>query len=88
MPKENSRAASVGGLALAATGVSHFVVPAVYDEITKAAFPTNTRQHVYIDGAIETAVGLGLAAQRTRKLAAVGLVLYLLYMMGNVVRNR
>ncbi|VEG51464.1 membrane protein [Mycolicibacterium aurum] len=88
MSKENSRAASIGGLALAATGVSHFVAPQVYEGITKAAFPTNTRQHVYIDGAVETAVGLGLAVQRTRKIAVVGLVVYLLYMMGNVVRNR
>jgi uncharacterized membrane protein len=86
--KENSRAATVTGLALAGTGVSHFVVPQVYEGFTKPAFPTNTRQHVYIDGAIETAVGLGLAAQKTRKLAVVGLVLYLLYLAGNVVRNR
>ncbi|PRC45699.1 hypothetical protein C6A85_93835 [Mycobacterium sp. ITM-2017-0098] len=88
MSKENSRAASIAGLALAGTGVSHFVVPQVYEGFTKPAFPTNTRQHVYIDGAIETAVGLGLAAQKTRKLAVVGLVLYLVYLAGNVVRNR
>jgi uncharacterized membrane protein len=86
--KENSRAASIAGLALAAAGVSHFVVPQVFDGLTKPAFPTNTRQHIYIDGAIETAVGLGLAAQKTRKLALVGLVAYLLYVAGNVVRNR
>lgn len=88
MPKENSRAAGVAGLVLAATGVSHFVAPQLYDGVTKSAFPTNTRQHVYIDGAIETAVGLGFAAQKTRKLAAVGLVVYLAYMLGNVARNR
>lgn len=88
MSKENSRAASVAGLALAGTGLSHFVAPQLYENFTKPAFPTNTRQHVYIDGAIETAVGLGFAVQRTRKLAVVGLVVYLLYMVGNVVRNR
>jgi uncharacterized membrane protein len=86
--KDNSRAASIAGLALAATGVSHFVVPDVFEDFTKPAFPTNTRQHIYIDGAIETAVGLGLAVQKTRKLALVGLVAYLLYVAGNVVRNR
>jgi hypothetical protein len=31
---------------------------------------------------------LGIAAQKTRKLALVGLVAYLLYVAGNVVRNR
>jgi uncharacterized membrane protein len=85
---ENSRAATVAGLVLAGTGVSHFVVPQVYEGVTKAAFPTNTRQHVYIDGAIETAVGLGIASPKTRKFALIGLVLYLVYMAGNVARNR
>jgi uncharacterized membrane protein len=88
VPKENSRAATVAGLALAGTGLSHFVVPQVYEGVTKAAFPTNTRQHVYIDGAIETAVGLGIASPKTRKLALAGLAGYGLYMAVNVARNR
>lgn len=88
MSNDNSRAASVAGLVLAATGVSHFVVPQFYESFTKPAFPTNTRQHVYIDGAIETAVGLGFAAQKTRKLAVLGLIGYLIYMGANIVRNR
>ena len=88
MPKENSRAATVAGLALAGTGLSHFVVPQVYEGLTKSAFPTNTRQHIYIDGAIETVVGLGIASPKTRKLALGGLVAYGLYMAVNVARNR
>lgn len=88
MPKENSRAATIAGLTLAGAGLAHFAVPQLFEGLTKPAFPTNTRQHVYIDGGIETAVGLGLAAQRTRKLAIAGLIGYLLYLAGNVVRNR
>ncbi|MBB2989334.1 putative membrane protein [Mycolicibacterium iranicum] len=88
MPKENSRVATVAGLALAGTGLSHFVAPHLYEDLTKQAFPTNTRQHVYIDGALETAVGLGIASPKTRKLALVGLVAYLGYMLANVARNR
>ena len=88
MPKENSRATTIGGLALAGTGLAHFVVPELFEGMTKPAFPTNTRQHVYIDGGIETAVGLGLAAKKTRKLAILGLIGHLLYLTGNVVRNR
>ena len=88
MSKENSRAATVAGVALAGAGLAHFAVPQLFEGLTKPAFPTNTRQHVYIDGGIETAVGLGLAAQRTRKLAIAGLIGYLLYLTGNVVRNR
>ena len=84
MPKQDSRAATIGGLALAGTGLAHFGVPQLFEGMTKAAFPTDTRAHVYI----ETAVGLGLAAQRTRKLAILGLIGYLLYLTGNAVRNR
>lgn len=88
MPKDNSRAATVAGLALAGAGLAHFVVPQLFEGPTKAAFPDNTRQHVYADGGIETAVGLGLAAKKTRKLAVLGLIGYLLYLVGNVVRPR
>ncbi len=88
MPKENSHITTIAGLALAGAGVAHFVVPQLFEGLTKPAFPSNTRQHVYIDGGIETAVGLGLAAQQTRKLALIGLAGYLLYLIGNVVHNR
>ncbi|MGB2919184.1 MAG: hypothetical protein WA944_00990 [Mycobacterium sp.] len=88
MPKENSRVTTIGGLALAVTGLAHFVAPQLFEGLTESAFPTDTRRHVYIDGGIETAVGLGLAAPQTRKFAVAALIGYLLYMAGNVVRNR
>ncbi len=88
MSKENSRAATVAGLVLAGAGLSHFVAPRLFEGLTESAFPDNTRQHVYIDGGIETAVGLGLAVQQTRKVAVVGLVGYLIYLVGNVIRNQ
>ncbi|MBX7454772.1 hypothetical protein GR927_42895 [Mycolicibacterium sp. 3033] len=88
MPQQNSRAAKTAGLALAATGLSHFVAPGVYEPMTKAAFPTNTRTHVYVDGGIETALGLGIAAPKTRKLAMLGALAYLAYLAGNVIRQK
>lgn len=88
MPEENSRAATIAGIALAGAGLAHFAVPQLFEGLTKPAFPDDTRQHVYIDGGIETVVGLGLAVQRTRKLAIAGLIGYLLYLAGNVARNR
>ncbi len=54
----------------------------------QARVPDDTRTHVYIDGGIETAVGLGIAARKTRKFAVLGLVAYLLYLGGNVVRQK
>ncbi len=88
MPKQNSRAATVAGLALAGTGLAHFAAPQLFVGLTEPAFPDNTRQYVYINGGIETAVGLGLAARHTRKLGVIGLVGYLIYLAGNVIRNQ
>ena len=59
--KKNSRTAQIAGLAVAGIGLSHFSSPQLFESITKAAFPRNTRQHIYINGGIETALGLGLA---------------------------
>ncbi|TRW82746.1 hypothetical protein FK535_12335 [Mycolicibacterium sp. 018/SC-01/001] len=88
MPQQNSSAAKIAGLGLAATGLSHFVAPQIYEGMTKAAFPDNTRTHVYVDGGIETALGLGLAAAKTRKLALLGLLAYGAYLGGNVIRQK
>jgi uncharacterized membrane protein len=79
---------ALAGLAVAGVGVAHFVRPELFDDITGQAFPRDTRKHVYVDGGIETAIGLGLAARKTRKLAIVGLIGYGAYLAGNVVRNR
>ena len=80
--------AKLAGLAVAGVGVAHFVKPELFDDVTAQAFPRDTRKHLYIDGGMETAIGLGLAAQKTRKLAVVGLLGYGAYLAGNVVRNR
>lgn len=76
------------GVALAAAGVSHFVKPGIYQPVTTAAFPENTRRHVYTNGGIETALGLALIAPRTRKIGLAGVVDYLAYLGGNVIRRR
>ena len=72
--KKNSRAAALAGLAIAGAGVSHFASPALFEGVTKSAFPRDTRKHVYINGGIETAIGLGFSARKTRQLAIVGLI--------------
>jgi uncharacterized membrane protein len=86
--KKNSRAAVFSGLALAGTGVAHFVRPELFEDITKAAFAGDTRQHTYTNGGLETAIGLGIAVQKTRKLAVVGLLVYGAYLGANIARNR
>jgi uncharacterized membrane protein len=81
-----SRAAALVGLGLAGVGVAHFVKPEVFDAVTGQTFPRDTRKHVYIDGGVETAIGLGLTSPRA--LAIIGLIGYGAYLAGNVVRNR
>ncbi len=80
--------AKLAGLALAGVGVAHFTSPRLFDDITKQAFPRDTRRHLYINGGIETAIGLGFSSRKTRPLAIVGLIGYGAYLAGNVVRNR
>jgi uncharacterized membrane protein len=78
----------LAGLGLAGVGLAHFVSPRLFDSMTAQAFPKDTRQHTYIDGGIETALGLGLAVPKTRKLALIGALGYVAYLAGNVARNR
>lgn len=75
-------------MALAATGLSHFFKPQMYEKLTALAFPNNTRRHVYVDGAIETAIGVGLVAPKTRKFAYAGIAGYLGYLIFGAIRSR
>ncbi|MGZ6779078.1 MAG: hypothetical protein ACXVGO_08805 [Mycobacterium sp.] len=83
-----SRIATLAGLAVAGVGVAHFVKPEAFEDITVRAFPRDTRKHLFINGGLETAIGLGLSSRKTRKLAVVGLIGYGAYLAGNVARNR
>ena len=86
--RHHSRAAKLAGLAVAGIGLSHFTSPQLFDGITKQAFPRNSRHHLYINGGIETALGLGLSLAKTRPMAIVGTIGYVAYLAGNVARNR
>jgi uncharacterized membrane protein len=89
VPEESSsKLPALAGLALAGTGVAHFVRPELFEGITKAAFPDDTAKYLKINGGLETALGLGLAVPSTRKLALVGLLGYGGYLAVNVIRNR
>ncbi|BBX88715.1 hypothetical protein H5U98_27150 [Mycolicibacterium boenickei] len=85
---KNSTLAKLVGLSVAGAGVSHFVKPQLFESITKPAFPKDTQRHIYTNGGIETAIGLGLLLPKTRKLAKIGTLGYVAYLAGNAVRNR
>lgn len=79
---------SVIGAALAATGLAHFVKPAVFEPLTRTAFPNNPRRATYVNGGIETALGVGLAVPQTRRIAVAGLAGYVGWLGFNAVRAR
>jgi uncharacterized membrane protein len=87
MSRKSNRLARVSGLALAGAGAAHFTSPQLFEPITKSAFPHNTRQQVYTNGAIETALGLGFSTRQTRSLAIVGFIGYVAYLGGNAIRS-
>ncbi len=89
MPQENSsKLPTFAGLALAGTGVAHFIRPELFQGITKSAFPKDTARYLKINGSLETALGLGVAMPQTRKLALAGLLGYGGYLAVNMIRNR
>lgn len=77
----------LSGLVIASVGLAHFAKPEAFESITKSAFPDNTRQHIAINGGIETLLGVGLAAPKTRRLAVIGSMGYLAYLGANLIRN-
>lgn len=85
---KNSKLIKLVGLGVAGAGVSHFVKPQLFESVTKPAFPKDTQKHIYTNGGIETAIGVGLLLPKTRKLATIGTLGYLAYLAGNAVRNR
>ena len=76
------------GAALAAMGLSHFAKPEVFEKITAPAFPENTRRHVYTNGTIETALGVGMLVPKARRFALAGVAAYLIYLVLGAVRSR
>jgi uncharacterized membrane protein len=73
------------GLLLAGSGVAHFAAPALFEPVTKVAFPEDTEQWTYRNGATEVAIGLALAGKRTRKLGTVGLLGYVGFLGSRVL---
>lgn len=85
--KSGTPLVTLAGLTVAAVGVSHFAKPALWESLTAQAFPRDTRKHVYTNGGIETALGLGLALPKTRKLAIIAGIGYVTYLGGAVARS-
>jgi|ERR1700758_3392518 uncharacterized membrane protein len=76
------------GLAIAGIGLAHFAFPGYFDPINAMAFPARPRQYTYINGGIETAMGLMLMSPAPRIFFRALSVGYVCYLLGNLVRAR
>lgn len=74
---------------MAAVGLAHFARPTSFEPINRRlGFTTNTRRHVYVNGAIETAIGLLAAPERTRPMSATLGAAYGLYLTSSALHAR
>lgn len=64
------------GVAMAATGIAHFVAPRAFVALSKPVFHDDTEKWVQINGATETAIGLAFLDRRTRPYGLIGVLAY------------
>ncbi|SFB19964.1 hypothetical protein SAMN05216266_10672 [Amycolatopsis marina] len=81
-------AAKTFGFLLAATGAAHFAAPQVFEPVSAAAFPEDTRSWVYRNGATELAIGLAVVNRRTRKLGFAAFAAYGAWLGSRVAAGR
>ncbi|OBK98403.1 hypothetical protein A5645_03420 [Mycobacterium asiaticum] len=74
--------------AVIAIGLSHFLWPSAFDPINRLAFPRYPRRFTYVNGAIETAIGVLMVRSETRRLSRVAGACYATYLAGNVARHK
>src|SRR6185437_16319022 len=76
------------GLIVTGTGLAHFAFPDYFEPINAVAFPERPREFTYINGGVETVLGLALLSLRARMLTKVLGVAYAFHLLGNVGRSQ
>ncbi|WP_231744605.1 DoxX-like family protein [Mycobacterium sp. GA-1199] len=62
------------------TGAAHFVVPRLFDPVNRLGFPARARTFTYVNGGLETLMGLLMAIPRTRRLSTLVSACYVAYL--------
>ncbi|MEZ0351107.1 hypothetical protein [Mycobacterium sp. pR1184] len=75
-------------LAIVAIGLAHFVFPSIFDRINRVGFPERTRRFTFLNGAIETTIGVLTAIPGDRRPLAAVSAGYLIYLSYNVIRTQ
>lgn len=76
------------GLLGALIGVAHFVIPRIFDPFNRLGFPNHARTFTYVNGAIETALGVLLLSTHTRRPTAVLSACYITYLTISIFRTQ
>ncbi|MGE2719576.1 hypothetical protein [Mycolicibacterium celeriflavum] len=77
-----------GGL-VTTIGVAHFVKPSLFEPLNEIlGFQHETRRHVLINGAVETAIGLTMMIRPLRKLLPLLSIGYPTYLTVAFIRSR
>lgn len=64
------------GFLVAAVGAAHFAAPDRFEELTRTAFPVDTKTWVMRNGAAEVAIGASMMLKPTRSLGVLALLGY------------
>ncbi|MEB4208025.1 hypothetical protein [Mycobacterium sp. 94-17] len=71
-----------------AIGLAHFVVPGAFDPINRLGFPARPRTFTFINGAIETLIGVLMAIPRTKKASTMVSAGYGIHLVANIIRSQ
>ncbi len=74
----------LGGL----IGVAHFLVPRIFDPFNRLGFPNHARTFTYVNGAIETALGVLLLRPHTRRPVTVVSACSITYLTISILRTQ
>jgi uncharacterized membrane protein len=66
-------------------GVAHFVAPRYFDPINRLGFPNHARTFTYVNGALETLIGLLMASPGMRRHSTVVSTCYVVYLTAAIL---
>ncbi|WP_374025777.1 DoxX-like family protein [Mycobacterium sp. HNNTM2301] len=76
------------GLLAGLIGVAHFLVPRIFDPFNRLGFPNHARTFTYVNGAIETALGVLMLRADTRRPTALLSACYISYLTISLLRTQ
>lgn len=78
-PRSSRTRRSLGGTT-SLIGAAHFVAPRIFDPFNRLGFPNNVRTFTYVNGAVETVIGVLLLRPGARRPSTVVSACYISYL--------